>query len=317
MKPSTLASIRQRLFNDGYFKTLRVPFMQDLGCEMLVIVYTSFNPAVPLEQRVAITKKSIEVHSELFYSVGETHKGFSLSFAGDYTTASMINDVRTETFAKHKLLDERFPRKVVFPFKISRVERFWDFAPLLAEAFGIRHEPQKDRLFALKGVVRLSRTERMVFHGLVQHPEMSDAALGRVLPVSRHTIAATRKRFERAGLLRTVIVPDLRKLGFKVICFCHVEYSPGKPLDIAKPDPTQVMDSATFFMAARKYDVIMLSAYMDYDQAKMETTRKIQRLKEGGYISEMPVVNEYSVSNMVTIKDLEFAPITKKILQLE
>ncbi|MBI5001295.1 MAG: hypothetical protein HZB92_07215 [Euryarchaeota archaeon] len=316
MKPSTLASIRQRLFTEGYYKTVRVPFLQNLGCEMLVVVYTSFNPAVHLEERVKITKEMIDAFSEIFYSLGETHKGFSLSFAGDYTTASMINDIRTETFAKLRLLEGRSPRKVVFPFQISRVDRFWNFAPLLAEAFGIKDEPREERLFAPDGRGKLSRTERLVFHGLVRHPELTDAALGRVLPVSRHTIAATRKKLERAGLVKTLIMPDLRKLGFKVICFYHVEYSLGKPLDTSRADPSRIMSGATFFMASRKYDAIMLSAYADYDQAKMDNMHKIQHLKESNYINEMPVINEYSVNNTIVIKEMEFAPITKKILGL-
>jgi hypothetical protein len=58
----------------------------------------------------------------------------------------------------------------------------------------------------------------------------------------------------------------------------------------------------------------MLSAYRDYDAAKMDSVRKVQYLKENGLIDSMPVIQEYSVNNMAMIKDLSFGQITKKIL---
>jgi DNA-binding MarR family transcriptional regulator len=316
MNQSTLASIRQRLDKAGYYKVVRVPMMQDLGCEMLVVIHTEFNPAIPLDQRVKVTRKSIEVHDELVYSVGETHKGFSISLAGDYTAASRIADVRTETFAAMNLLERSFPSEVVFPFSISRIDRFMDFAPVLASAFGIKDQFKPERQFQQRGPVELSKTERVVYAGLVEHPEMTDTELGRVLPVGRHTIASIRKRLERDGLIKTLLIPDLRLLGFKVVCFYRVKYLPRKPLDLSRREPLPIMNDNTFFMASRKYDTIMLSAYMDYDVAKMDSMRKVQFLKESGYIEGVPVIQEYSVNNMATIKDLTFGPIAKKILKV-
>lgn len=316
MNQSTLASIRQRLHKSGFYKTVRIPMMQDLGCEMLVVIHTEFNPAIPLEQRVKTTRKSIEVYDELVYSVGETHKGFSISLVGDYTAVSRINDIRTETFAKMSLLEGNFPNEVVMPFAISRIDRFMDFGQMLAEAFEIEEKIKSEPLFVPSKKILLSKTEKLVYLGLVEHPEMTDTELGRVLPVSRHTVAAIRKRLEGQGLIRTVLVPDLRMLGFKVICFYHVKYSPKKPLDITTAETSPIMNNNTFFMASRKYETIMLSAYTDYDVAKMDNMRKVQFLKENGYIETMPTIHEYSVNNMAIIKDLTFGPITKKILEI-
>jgi hypothetical protein len=58
----------------------------------------------------------------------------------------------------------------------------------------------------------------------------------------------------------------------------------------------------------------MLSAYRDYDEAKMDNVRKVQYLKENGLIEVMPVIQEYGVNNMAMIKDLQFGQITRKIL---
>jgi DNA-binding MarR family transcriptional regulator len=317
MSPSTFSSIRGRLERRGYFKRVRVPMMQDLGCEMLVVIYTEFNPAIPLEKRVEATRKSIEIHEELIYSVGETNKGFSLSLAGDYTAASRIADVRTGLFASMNLLERSFPEEVVFPFSISRIDRFMEFAPLLASSFGIKtgfETEGVDGVFRPRGKVSLSETERIVYTGLIEHPEMNDTQLGEILPVGRHTISKIRNKMENSGLIKTLVIPDLKMLGFKVICFYRIRYLPKKPIDIHGSEPLPIMDNNTFFIASRKYDTIMLSAYMDYDEAKMENMRKVQFLKENGFIEGMPVIQEYSVTNLVIIKDLTFGPITRKIL---
>ncbi|MFH0816087.1 MAG: hypothetical protein V1934_04655 [Methanobacteriota archaeon] len=314
MNQSTLASIRQRLYHGGYFRTVRIPVMQNLGCELLVVIHTDFNPAIPLEQRVKTTKKMIEVFDEIFYSIGENNKGFSFSLAGNITATCRINDVRTETFARMNLLEGTLPTEAVFPFTISRIDRFMDFAPIMADAFDMEDRTDVPRQFVPGEAVELGKTEKLVYLGLVENPEMTDTELGKALPVSRHTVAAIRKRLESGGLIKTALVPDLRKLGFKVVCFYHIRYSTRKPLDLSRPLPGPVVNDNSFFIASRKYETIMLSAYRDYDEAKMDSVRKVQYLKENGLIDAMPVIQEYGVGNMAMIKDLAFGQITKKVL---
>ena len=80
-----------------------------MGCEMLVAIYTHFSPLIPLLERVEITGKTIEVFEEIFFSIGEQDKGFSLSLSKDYATIGRINDIRTQTFGGRGLLEEEYP----------------------------------------------------------------------------------------------------------------------------------------------------------------------------------------------------------------
>ena len=81
LKQSTVTSIRNRLKEKEYFKKLIIPRLENMGCQMLVTIYTSFSPLIPLEERIVITGEAIEVFEEIFYSVGEQDKGFSLSLS--------------------------------------------------------------------------------------------------------------------------------------------------------------------------------------------------------------------------------------------
>ncbi len=140
LKHSTVTSIRHRLKENEYLRKLIIPKLQSMGCEMLVVIYTNFSPLIPLEERVEITGKAIEVFDEIFFSVGEQDKGFSLSFSKDYATIGRINDIRTQTFGGRGLLEEEYPNMVVFPFEISKIYRFFDFAPLLRNSFELNLE---------------------------------------------------------------------------------------------------------------------------------------------------------------------------------
>ena len=61
LKHSTVTSIRHRLRENEYFRKLMIPRLQNMGCQMLVATYTNFSPLIPLEERVDITGKTIEV----------------------------------------------------------------------------------------------------------------------------------------------------------------------------------------------------------------------------------------------------------------
>ena len=67
LKHSTVTSIRHRLKESDYFRRLIIPRLQNMGCKMLVAIYTNFSPLIPLQERTNITGKTIEVFEEIFF----------------------------------------------------------------------------------------------------------------------------------------------------------------------------------------------------------------------------------------------------------
>ncbi len=76
VKLSTLTSIKRRLFEEGYYRYITIPQVNKLGCELLAVIYSQFNPVIPLEERVKTTKKTIEVFDEIFFFCWGTRKRF-------------------------------------------------------------------------------------------------------------------------------------------------------------------------------------------------------------------------------------------------
>jgi DNA-binding MarR family transcriptional regulator len=316
VKHSTLTSIRRRLQQKRYFRTIRLPYLQHFGCELLAVIHTHFNPVIPLQKRVDITEEKIEAAEELFFSIGEFEKGFSLSLAENYTAIGKINDVRTETFGKLGLLEKNYPTEAIFPFAASRVYRFFDYAPLIKNRFNLDGNPRCDFIWP-PDHVHLSSTERRVLYGLVKHPNESDKTLAAILGVARQTVSRLRKQFEEQGYLAQMRIPNLRQLGFEILAFYHVRYDPANPPDFEEGEAAALLSDNVIFMASRPFETVIIAAYHTYGEYKADKVEKMQMLKEREWIATNPVIRTYSLSKSEIIKDFTFAPITKKILHVD
>lgn len=317
MHYSTLCTIRKRLQDGDFYRTIRIPVLQKMGAEMLAVIYTVFNPAISVQERAKITTRAIEISEELFYSVGETHKGFSVSMASKYGDICRINDTRIETFAKAGLLDQKHPTEAIFPFSISHIPRFFDYAPLLAKALDIG-----DREIPVTGLpgttsdVRLSETEKSVLLGMVEQPEMNEKDLARHLGLSRHTFSKARARLESEGLLIKKRIPNLMNLGFKVLAISHIKFNPRKPFDEKLLSTGILQNPGTIMLAARKFEAITLSVFTEYEDYREEHTHDLQFLKENDYLLDMPNTAKYMIPSMVVMKDMVFGPMVRKTLGL-
>ncbi len=321
MKHSTLTTIRNRLHSKNYFRTIYIPNLEHLGSKMLVVIYTSFSPLIPLDERVQITGDTIEVFDEIFLSVGEQEKGFSISLAEDYATIGKINDIRTQTFGVRGLLEESYPHMVIFPFEISKIYRFFDFAPLFHQEFQLNPDDRNFKksfgFISPKQITKLSETEKNVFSAIIRFPDLSTNEIGIRFGLSRHTVARLKRRFEDDGLLRKMYLPDLKKLRFQILSFYHISFSPSTPPDLEHDQAVALLSDSTIFFASRHFEAVMISIYSEYNDYKQDQTRINQILKENQWITEKPLILSYSLDDLVFIKDFKFTPITTKVLKCD
>jgi len=318
IKHSTITSIRNRLKKNEYYRKLIIPRLQKLGCQIIAAIYTTFNPLIPLNERIDITGKTIEIFEEIFFSVGEHDKGFSLSLSKDYSTLGKINDIRTQTFGGRGLLEEEYPNIVLFPFEISRMYRFFDYGPLLRKNFKINIEKLQNpedilNIYSDK-VSILSDTGKNVFSSIISYPEMSDSDIGRELGISRHTVSLLRRKFEKEKLIRYLNLPNLKKLGFEILTFYHIKFDPSNPPNIKNDDSFVLLTDSTIFFVTRMFEAVMISIYKNYEDYRFDLLNTMQILKENKWIVKDPVVKTYGLNSLVFIKDFKFAPITHKIV---
>jgi DNA-binding MarR family transcriptional regulator len=318
IKHSTITSIRNRLKKNDYYRKLIIPRLQKLGCQIIAAIYTTFNPLIPLNERINITDKTIEIFEEIFLSVGEHDKGFSLSISKDYSTLGKINDVRTRTFGERGLLEEEYPNIVLFPFEISRMYRFFDYGPLLKKEFEIKIDKLNNPenlldLYSEKAKI-LSDTGKNVFSSIISFPEMSDSDIGRELGVSRHTVSILRRNFEKDKLIRYLNLPNLKKLGFEIMTFYHIKFDPSNPPNLKNDDAFILLTDSTVFFVTRMFEAVMISIYKNFEDYRLDLLNIMQILKENKWIVKDPIIKTYGLNSLIFIKDFKFAPITHKIV---
>ena len=318
VKLSTLTSIKRRLSNQKYFHKLTVPMLNRLGAELLAVIYTKFNPVIPLEERVKTTRKTIEVFDEIFFSVGAQDKGFSISLSKNYTNIGRINEIRTDTFGKVGLLEEKYPNEAIFPFENSYIHRFFDYSRVIRKFFDFEIEEDDDikskaEWFNDTKKVELTDKEINIYTALIERPDATTQQIGEKIGVSRHTVSRVKKKFFENSLLKQVIIPNLKKLGFEILAFYPIKFNPNKSPSI---EDINVLDSpSTIFLARRQFETVIVSAYPTYQDYKEDKMHKIRFLKENDFISYTPLIGKYMFERMITIKDFDFAPIAKKILE--
>ena len=315
VKLSTLTTIKKRLYNQGYYRMLTVPLLNRLGAELLAVIYTTFNPVIPLEERVKKTKSTIEVFEEIFFSVGEQEKGFSISLSKNYTNIGKINEIRTETFGKVGLLENDYPNEIIFPFQISHIHRFFDFARVLKNLFSIQDADDKNNSqewFKDIGKIPFTEKEKKVYVELVKNAQATTQQIGDKVSLSRHTISRMKQRFYNENLLKKITVPSLNHLGFEILAFYPIKFNPSKA---PKKEDINALDTySTVFLARRQFETVIISAYPTYQDYKEDKMNKIRYLKENNLILYSPLVGRYMLEKMTVIKDFNFAPISNKIL---
>jgi DNA-binding MarR family transcriptional regulator len=315
VKLSTLTSIKRRLTAEGYYRTLNFPLTNRLGCELLAVIYMQLNPIIPLKERMETTKRTIEVFDEIFLSIGEEEKGFSISLSQNYTNISRINEIRTETFGKLGLLEKEYPHEIIFPFETSHIHRFFDFSAFFQHLFNTQDHPTPSttpKLFRNLSTVTLSPKEKKVYSALVAHPTATTQQLGQQVNLSRHTVARMKKNFFQDGLLQTLIIPNLKKLGIEILTFSHIRFNLNKTPSVQE---LAILNTpSTIFYVSRKFEAVLVSAYQTYQDYKEDEMNKIKYLKEHNLFSQPPFISTYMFEHMQVIKDFDFSPLVRKII---
>lgn len=327
IKYSTFNTVRQRLFERGMFTPITIPDLHRLGCEIMAVVYTSFNPIIPVEERVRRTREKIEIFDEMILSEGEVHRGFSISFSKNYTNLCRINDIRMNFFGKQNLLEEEHPIEVIFPFELSKIRRFFDYSEFLRIRFKmdeilqdlpqdspILNTPRVADMFNNKQPVKLTNAEKKVLLAAIRNPAYNYAKIAEETGMSRHTVSASHRKLESCGLITPINLPNLKKLGIEIITLSHILLSP-KSGGVKHIIEKEIARSPyVVFMAVREFELVTISVHRNYEYFKSEKWWILRLLKENGISGESQINRLFSLNKLVTIKKISFAPLVEKLL---
>ncbi|MBN1390887.1 MAG: hypothetical protein JXA22_09640 [Candidatus Thermoplasmatota archaeon] len=334
---STFASAKARLTGSGFIQETFVPVFPKLGMELLATVYSDFNPSIRVEERVEHSRRSVEVYPEILMSLGESHRGFSISIARNVTRIMRISHERLGLLAKLNLLEIELPKEVLFPFEISWVLRYFNMAPLLYRDFssddpglmensGLREEDlyRKDGIFLVEPRdlvkslrdVEISEKQLEIMYYIVKYPHLSSSKLSSRVPYSRHTISRVKENLIENGYLCSLRIPDLSKLDYTILALFNVNIEPGNPLDLEMARDRHLLSDDSIFMVSRPRELIMLGAYKDYVQYNRGRSEFNQYLKMNDLQRGLPILRMHSLPETIWIKRFEYHPLIRETFGL-
>ena len=282
---STFTSIKKRLKSEGYYKQILVPDLKNMGCEFLGVIFSKFFFYYCHHFKSNLTRDTIEVADEIFLSIGDPEKGFSLSLNENYTNFVRINEKRTAVFGKAGLLEKEYPNEVIFPFPTSKTFEFFNYGKTLKKIFNLEKifdipkksqkteensgKPTKNYdFYEEKGKVNLKANEKKVFSCLINNPEATLQEIANKIDLTRHTVSRIKKGFFEKGLLKHLTIPNLKKIGYGLLVFYHFKFKPQNP---PKDKHFEELNSdSTIYFVGKKFEAVMLSLYKDYDVYKQE-----------------------------------------------
>lgn len=335
---STFASVKARIMEEGFLKETYIPVFPKLGFELLAAVYSDFNPSVSVEERINNTRKSVEVYPEMILSMGESHRGFSVSVAENITRIMMISNQRMKILADMNLLEIELPREVLFPFEMSTVHRFFNLAPLLHaklvkdESYPINEIDglsddiyKKDPVLQVNGTdskkrpvdIDLTKKQLEILYYIVKYPELSASKLATMVPHSRHTISRVKEMLMNEGYLACARIPDLSKLGYSMLSLYHVKMDPKRPIDPEVCRRKELLQDDTVFFVSRPTELMMLAVYENYPHYNRGMSMFNQFLKGEGYMSKIPTIRNHSLSEAIWIKRFVHHPLVKEAFHLD
>ena len=138
VKRPTIASIRKRFEREQLYEVVNIPNFEKLGCELLTVRYAEYNPLTPYEVRKPYAEKIHRLRPDIFFDISTDTQNIWMSSTKDFTTIKKRIDYVYRSYAEQGFINIGETIHVFFPFSISKIYRFFDYAPLLRKLFNLR-----------------------------------------------------------------------------------------------------------------------------------------------------------------------------------
>lgn len=318
IKRSTITAIRSKLEKNKLYTTIKAPDLEKIGCELLTVRYGSFDPLTTYEMREKYA--STQKFPEVFFKRSSDKNRIALSAATNFTEVRKYIDYSNKVYGEQGFLPEEGITHVFFPLGVSKIFRFYDYAPLLKQQFNI---PGENRLefnteFAESEPASLTDNEKLVFYAIVKYPDFNDNEIAKKVSMTRQYVSNARKKFEYGGLIKTINVPNLAALDFQMLVLTHVMVNPKSSLSARRHGIEKVLNQgAHIFDIAGNLEFVLISAFKDYPDFDKIHDDMVNYYTEHDLILKNPVT-KIMLSNDIKLSiDGRFSPLVKKVFGIQ
>lgn len=310
---STVTTCRRRLKASGYFSRVRIPIAQSIGCEIMSVAFAPFISTLSLDERLRLGSKFDIEHPDVFWMMSEPSQGMTIQFSKNYSDAKERIKKIEEIYTKHNFLGNHGIALLPFSLKLTNVINFFDYTFLLRRLFNIKNG--KTVLLFKGRELKLSDSEKKVYYTLIKYPELSDKTLAEKIKFSRFTVSKMREKFE-GKIMRTGHIPDLKKLGLKVVALIHMKFSLTTALKTRKEVADNLLYQGAIFLVLEHVDVVALMPFEDFDSYRAYMNKFSEKYREYDILVEEPTILLFSVSESRFPKNHIYAPLVKNALNI-
>jgi DNA-binding MarR family transcriptional regulator len=321
IKMSTVTAIKNRLKDMGYFISVRVPKLQNMGAEMLTVAYAHTDPTVPHETQVEVGRSLIEEFDELFYVGAGPRYRFSMSMHRNYSSARQAMDGVLDLYSNRGFLIPGAYGIIHLPFDQTKVYNFFDHTRVLEQAFDLTLSDDEegtdihDGAFGTVKRAELSRIERKVLRGLTMNPDLLDSNISKRIDVTRQSVTKMRKRFQDLNLFFTHRIPNLDLLGFEILAFVHTSYKPASTLkDRAQPIAEIYDDLPIIFKADTDREGVEIVATRRYSDFERYFGTLVTHLRRQDAIERDPMVLLFTLDEFEVVKNHVYTPVLSSVV---
>jgi hypothetical protein len=134
INPSTIATIRNKFKKNNFFKTFRIPFLQQCGFELLTISYDRLYFPSLSESPNNILNNIYKRIPNIYFLLSAPDSWLSLGYYQNYLNLKRISEI--VRYNKYQFnFQEDTETKIIFPFGLTKIYNFFDYSQIIKNFF--------------------------------------------------------------------------------------------------------------------------------------------------------------------------------------
>lgn len=320
MKKSTFSTIKNRI-EDMYTKVMMPGFPQ-INAELFIIMVArmTLSDGLDTNERLETLQQVLELFREDIYAVGEAENLVIFSISKNFTNYDRNLQLLRQTGFREKIFLRTGLNYHILPFETTRFIRFFSYAPLVNRLFelGFDDEAADHDSMDFEDTVQeyaFSSTEKKVFQGLLRLPDESNRKLAEEIGVSKNTLAAMKKKFLQEGLLLPRVVPDLLKIGIRLLVFFFGQFEPDSTVTERQAGVNKCDEALKpILFALKDLDFYILYAVTSFEEYHALSTQVMIHFAGKRLVAPNYQTVIFSLPHARMLKQHEYIPLVDKLV---
>ena len=330
MRKSTFSTKKTRLEEAKLFRRVMLPGFPRINAELFVILSARMALSnQDNEERLEMLSGVFNLFREDVFVIGESENLIVFSISKNFTNYDLNLQTLRQTGIKNKIFLRTGLNYQILPFETTRFERFFSYGPLINRLFDLKfnnEDADKDSLIYEEQISQFSspnsnisydfsNTERKVFQGLLEHPDDSNRELAEKIEVSKNTLASMKKKFLSESVIFPRVVPDLLKLGIKLLVFFFGQFDPDSTQGERQQGISKCDDQLKpILLAVKDSEFYILYAVKSFEEYHSLSTKVMTYFSEKKLIAPNYNTVIFSLPHARIIKEHEYLPLVDKLI---